>query len=76
MMFWECGIPGKKDTFWEGGMYKLNLQFPEDYPTSPPKCVFSPIIWHPNVYPTGTVCLSITNARNISISHVLCVLIN
>ncbi|KAK5978417.1 Ubiquitin--protein ligase [Trichostrongylus colubriformis] len=20
---WECAIPGKKDTIWEGGLYKL-----------------------------------------------------
>jgi ubiquitin-conjugating enzyme E2 I len=30
---------------------------------SPPKCVFTPPIPHPNVWPSGTVCLSITNAH-------------
>ena len=33
--------------------------FNEDYPSSPPKCKFDPVIFHPNVYPSGTVCLSI-----------------
>ena len=32
-----------------------------EYPTKPPKCKFSPPLFHPNVYPSGTVCLSILN---------------
>ncbi|KAJ2382721.1 SUMO-conjugating enzyme UBC9, partial [Coemansia sp. RSA 2559] len=27
----------------------------------PPKCQFSPPLFHPNVFPSGTVCLSILN---------------
>lgn len=30
-----------------------------DYPSKPPKCKFTPPLFHPNVYPSGTVCLSI-----------------
>lgn len=26
---WECGIPGKEKTKWEGGLFKLNIAFPE-----------------------------------------------
>lgn len=32
-----------------------------EYPTKPPKCRFVPPLFHPNVYPSGTVCLSILN---------------
>lgn len=32
-----------------------------EYPTKPPKCIFTPALFHPNVYPSGTVCLSILN---------------
>jgi len=56
---WECLIPGRKDTPWAGGHYKLTMAFKEDYPSSPPKCKFEPPLFHPNVYPSGTVCLSI-----------------
>ncbi|KKA27822.1 hypothetical protein TD95_003920 [Thielaviopsis punctulata] len=56
---WECGIPGKENTIWEGGLYKLVITFPDDYPAKPPKCKFVPPLFHPNVYPSGTVCLSI-----------------
>merc|ERR1712100_852417 len=58
---WEAGIPGKEKTPWEGGLFKLTLEFTEDYPSKPPKCKFVPPLFHPNVYPSGTVCLSILN---------------
>ncbi|KAJ1569656.1 E2 SUMO-conjugating protein ubc9, partial [Cladochytrium tenue] len=35
--------------------------FPEDYPQKPPKCRFPSGLFHPNIYPSGTVCLSILN---------------
>ncbi|TIA89448.1 hypothetical protein E3P99_02075 [Wallemia hederae] len=64
LLNWEVGIPGKSGSAWEHGVYKLNMQFPEDYPSKPPKCKFTPPLFHPNVYPSaqlssGTVCLSI-----------------
>eukprot|EP01134_Creolimax_fragrantissima_P000437 CFRG0437T1 len=63
LLRWECGIPGKKSTNWEGGLYKLTVTFTEDYPSAPPKCQFDPPIFHPNVFPSGTVCLSILDAE-------------
>ena len=33
----------------------------KDYPSKPPKCKFTPPLFHPNVYPSGTICLSILN---------------
>lgn len=56
---WECAIPGKKDTIWEGGLYKIRMIFKDDFPSTPPKCKFEPPLFHPNVYPSGTVCLSL-----------------
>ncbi|CCJ28847.1 unnamed protein product [Pneumocystis jirovecii] len=61
LMNWSVGIPGRPKTNWEGGMFKLAMFFPEEYPTKPPKCKFVPPLFHPNVYPSGTVCLSILN---------------
>ncbi|GAA5855417.1 hypothetical protein JCM8547_007818 [Rhodosporidiobolus lusitaniae] len=61
MKNWDVGIPGKEGTNWEGGVYPLTLIFPDDYPSKPPKCKFPAAFWHPNVYPSGTVCLSILN---------------
>ncbi|KAJ4802875.1 Ubiquitin-conjugating enzyme [Rhynchospora pubera] len=57
----ELSYSGKARTEWEGGFYPLTLHFSEDYPSKPPKCKFPPGFFHPNVYPSGTVCLSILN---------------
>jgi hypothetical protein len=29
---WECGIPGKANTLWEGGLFKLDVVFPDGKP--------------------------------------------
>ena len=59
LMVWDCGVPGKAGTPWEGGCYKVKITFSEDYPDKPPHCAFTPRIFHPNVYPSGKICLSI-----------------
>lgn len=41
--------------------FPLAIHFTEDYPSKPPKCKFPAGFFHPNVYPSGTVCLSILN---------------
>jgi len=61
LLLWECGIPGKPSTPWEGAVYQLTMEFTEDYPSKPPKCKFAANFFHPNIYPSGTVCLSILN---------------
>ena len=61
LMLWNVGIPGKENTSWEGGLYKLEIKFGTDYPTKAPTCKFTPVIFHPNIYPSGKVCLSILN---------------
>uniref|UniRef100_A0A8C5L8G7 UBC core domain-containing protein n=1 Tax=Jaculus jaculus TaxID=51337 RepID=A0A8C5L8G7_JACJA len=40
-------------------LLKLRRLFKDDYPSSPQKCQFEPPLLNPNVYPSGTVCLSI-----------------
>ena len=59
LFLWEFGIPGKKETPWEGGIYRGKIIFGEDFPSTPPKIQFVPPLFHPNVYPSGTVCLSL-----------------
>ncbi|CAK9021822.1 SUMO-conjugating enzyme ubc9 (Ubiquitin carrier protein 9) (Ubiquitin carrier protein hus5) (Ubiquitin-conjugating enzyme E2-18 kDa), partial [Durusdinium trenchii] len=59
MLAWAAGIPGKEGTDWEGGVYTVELIFPSNYPTDPPTVYFKPVIFHPNIYSNGKVCLSI-----------------
>lgn len=60
LMKWICDIPGK-GPLWEGGLFRVEMYFPDEYPSKPPKCKFVPPLFHPNVYPSGTICLSILN---------------
>lgn len=59
LLKWECAIPGKIGTPWEGGLYRINLYFNNDYPSQPPKCQFIPPIPHVNIFDSGAVCISL-----------------
>mmetsp|Transcript_98329 Transcript_98329/g.120450 ORF Transcript_98329/g.120450 Transcript_98329/m.120450 type:complete len:221 (-) Transcript_98329:217-879(-) len=57
---WELIVEGPSDTLYEGGYFSATLTFPPDFPSKPPKMVFTtPGFWHPNVYKDGKVCISI-----------------
>merc|ERR1712243_423964 len=59
---WTCWIPGPPRTLWEGIHFQVSLTFNQDYPISPPICAFALPLFHPNVYPSGTICSSIIDA--------------
>ena len=54
---------GPPNTPYENGFYFFNIDFPNDYPFSPPKVKFLTydygIRFNPNLYTNGKVCLSI-----------------
>lgn len=60
---WECTIPGKKLTPWEGGQYKIKIFFQSNHPETPPFCKFDPPIFHPNVSASGKICVSILSSE-------------
>lgn len=45
---WELLIVGPPDTLYEGGFFTAKLDFPSDFPNSPPVMTFKTPIWHPN----------------------------
>ncbi|KAM3176054.1 hypothetical protein ACTXT7_007284 [Hymenolepis weldensis] len=56
---WQVLIMGPAETIYDGGCFKAVLEFPQDYPNRPPKMQFITDMWHPNISPTGNVCISI-----------------
>ncbi|KAL0127466.1 hypothetical protein PUN28_005624 [Cardiocondyla obscurior] len=52
-------LTGPEDSPFEGGLFKLELFLPEDYPMSAPKVRFITKIYHPNIDRLGRICLDI-----------------
>uniref|UniRef100_A0A7S3AVC1 SUMO-conjugating enzyme UBC9 n=1 Tax=Haptolina ericina TaxID=156174 RepID=A0A7S3AVC1_9EUKA len=68
ILSWECVVPGKEGTIWATARVPLTMTFTDDYPSKPPVCKFNLIpstgkpLFHPNVYPSGKICLSLLDA--------------
>ncbi|KAG4304482.1 hypothetical protein PORY_002192, partial [Pneumocystis oryctolagi] len=70
----QAYIFGPEGTPYEGGAFKLRLQFSSEYPAVPPKCYFITKIFHPNISSKGDVCVSILKKDwlpTVHVSHIL-----
>jgi len=47
------------DSAFNGGYFRAEMTFTEEYPYQPPKFRFLIPITHPNIYPDGQLCISI-----------------
>jgi ubiquitin-conjugating enzyme E2 D/E len=56
---WEGVLFGPPDSPFAGGVFKVSIQFPVDYPFRPPRVTFNTKIYHPNINSAGFICLDI-----------------
>ncbi|KAJ1619877.1 ubiquitin-conjugating enzyme/RWD-like protein [Pavlovales sp. CCMP2436] len=56
---WNATIFGPDDSPWEGGVYTMRITFGEQYPDKPPRVRFCCEMFHPNIYPDGTLCMDL-----------------
>ena len=71
---WEAMIFGPSDSPFQGGMFRLTIRFPSDYPFKPPIVTFRTKIYHPNINAAGGICLDILKQQwspALTISKVL-----
>jgi ubiquitin-conjugating enzyme E2 D/E len=71
---WEGVIFAPSDSPYAGGVFKLHIRFPTEYPFKQPHVTFHTKIYHPNINSAGGICLDILKSQwspALTISKVL-----
>ncbi|KAL3857451.1 hypothetical protein ACJMK2_012121 [Sinanodonta woodiana] len=63
ILLWQ-GLLVPENPPYNKGAFKIQIDFPAEYPFKPPKITFKTKIYHPNIDEKGQVCLPIISAEN------------
>jgi len=63
MLTW-IGLIVPESVPYNKGAFRIEINFPAEYPFKPPKITFRTKIYHPNIDEKGQVCLPIIQAEN------------
>ena len=75
MLLWHAQIIGATGTPYAGGVFRMEIQFTEEYPFKPPVVRFLTKCYHMNIAPSsGYICIDILKTKwspALSVSSVL-----
>lgn len=61
---WNACVSGPEGSPYEGGLFNLELKFPQNYPFKPPEVKFSTEMYHPSIKKdTGEMCADIIKSE-------------
>ncbi|XP_023802391.1 ubiquitin-conjugating enzyme E2 S, partial [Cyanistes caeruleus] len=72
----QVAIEGPEGTPYAGGLFRMKLVLGKDFPAAPPKGFFLTKIFHPNVGPSGEICVNVLKRdwrAELGLRHVLLV---
>ncbi|XP_015706831.1 ubiquitin-conjugating enzyme E2 S [Coturnix japonica] len=70
----QVTIEGPEGTPYAGGLFRMKLVLGKEFPSSPPKGFFLTKIFHPNVGPSGEICVNVLKrdwSAEMGLRHVL-----
>uniref|UniRef100_A0A0B6YVR0 UBC core domain-containing protein n=1 Tax=Arion vulgaris TaxID=1028688 RepID=A0A0B6YVR0_9EUPU len=70
--YFHVVVAGPSQSPYEGGLFKLELFLPEEYPMSAPKVRFMTKIYHPNIDKLGRICLDILKGQYSMTQSICC----
>merc|ERR1711964_819015 len=56
---WNATLAGPEGSPYEGGIWDLTINFPDQYPMRAPEVRFETRVYHPNIGEDGEICLDI-----------------
>lgn len=63
LRYFDVSMEGPSSSPYEGGIFKLELFLPDDYPMIAPKVRFLTKIYHPNIDRLGRICLDVLKCK-------------
>ena len=62
---WKAVFIGPKNSAYHGGFFRMDINFPSNYPEKKPEVYFTTKLFHPNIkFDNGCVCITSLNNWN------------